>query len=1091
MSWQARRPILLAALFGALLLHGMLGFYGSYAQTYDAYIHMFFADHWVRSWFDHWEPRWYTGFTMTSYPPLSHQSVAILSAFTGDLRTAFVLVQTTAMTLMTLGMYRFAQLWVDEEAAQWAALWLVCSSALAETIHVFGQLPTVVSLAFLLNALPYLYRWVDEGHLRDLLRSWALIAATTGAHHVTTLFGAVFIIAPVVVLALLHHWHTPLAGEPIAQPRYWTRQSWRVLTLLRLRRVLRPSMRSVLFGMGAIALLLLIVWPYWVWSRQDPIAQVPIPHASRDNYLVNPNAGLVFWVIPYGMLLPILPYIFFKGLAGRTWPLTASIALLALLGTGGTTPIPRLLLRGAFDILTLDRFTLWAAVLMLPLAGRFIVSLNRGNIAHTLQVNFGRITWHGSQLGFAIGLVLAFVLTVSLPQFRPFQPAPIDMQPIINFINKDQHWRWRYLTLGFGDQMAWLSIQAPNTQVDGNYHAARRLPELTTTAVERLEGAKFRGIPGIGSLQQFLAVPEKFNLKYIFANDDFYNPLLFFYGWHRMGLLENDVVVWEREDIAPLPEVLPRKEIPLYQRLMFGTLPMLALLAAVTTTTRRYWWLPIRFVVEVLGIEHWLARKRRTSSPRWQRLEQLWQIVEQRLLAAAQRPVPADGPEPPWQIWLHQVERHYQRFLRALSPATQRVKLLVLLNILAIAILGAIIWRQAYQNRPQAVVTAYYEDIDFKRFQAAYQRLNPATRPDFESYILTLSVQGGLLPSYSRLDRLTMTTLIDEDDYQQVAVTAQYITALSYYTNTTTLALQRTAEGIWAIEPPPINLKAAPDQFLRSAEVGWLAQGRRTISHTTNFADILDRPELAILSARLVVRAPERFSLVGELLNNDVDPADVTLTGAIYGENEELLTWYNAGDGMMHKMLPFEITPFRVDFEGVAGTALSKVAADITFAPGATWDYRLPAATTLKKFEVNAKAVVTQRDLLRAVGVQALRVTPDAAGALSLSGELINNGLRDATVPHLLITLYDEAGEVQWVDHHYLPLAIRPQYTQPFTVPLTPAAAIRDLQLPGDRYASARHGGLKLQSPRLDFVPLPPGYGYHYLRVSVNYFVEE
>lgn len=53
--WRPARPLLLVALVSALLLHGGLGRVGTYAQTYDAYIHMFFADHWVRSWFDHWE----------------------------------------------------------------------------------------------------------------------------------------------------------------------------------------------------------------------------------------------------------------------------------------------------------------------------------------------------------------------------------------------------------------------------------------------------------------------------------------------------------------------------------------------------------------------------------------------------------------------------------------------------------------------------------------------------------------------------------------------------------------------------------------------------------------------------------------------------------------------------------------------------------------------------------------------------------------------------------------------------------------------------------------------------------------------------
>ena len=63
----------------ALCYHGVLSIFGTYRNTYDAYVHIFFADHWRRGWFDHWDPRWYTGFTLTSYPPGSQQSVAMVS----------------------------------------------------------------------------------------------------------------------------------------------------------------------------------------------------------------------------------------------------------------------------------------------------------------------------------------------------------------------------------------------------------------------------------------------------------------------------------------------------------------------------------------------------------------------------------------------------------------------------------------------------------------------------------------------------------------------------------------------------------------------------------------------------------------------------------------------------------------------------------------------------------------------------------------------------------------------------------------------------------------------------------------------------
>jgi hypothetical protein len=1074
--------LLLIALMGALLFHGALSLYGTYRYTYDAYVHIFFADHWTRSWFDPWEPRWYTGFTLVSYPPLSQQSVALLSFVTGDLRTAFAIVQTAAMLSLTLGMYRFARLWVSDEAAGWAAIWLVFSSAMAETVHVFGQLPTTFSLGLLLNALPFAFRWIDRGRFPDLIRAWALIAATTGGHHVTTLFGSVFITAPVIVLALLGHFRRPLADEPGAHPQYVTWRNGRALVARRLRRILPAVTRSGVFGVGTILLLLIVVLPYWIWSRSDPITQMPIPHASRDNFLINTSAGLVFWLIPYGMLLFVFPYAFIRGFFSKAWPLTASIALLAVLGTGGTTPIPRLLLRGAFDVLTLDRFTLWASILMLPLAGQFVVSLRRGAIAAWIREQFGHLTWRSVQAFFAVGLILAAIFTVSLTQFRRFQPDPIDMQPILNFLEKDQHWRWRYLTLGFGDQMAWLSAQTTALQVDGNYHSARRLPELTTTPVERLEGAKFRGIPGIGSLQQFLAVPEKFNLKYIFSNDQFYDPLLFFYGWHRVQTLENGIVIWEREDIPVLPEVLPRREIPLVQRMIFGVLPPLALFCAILFATAPFWSLPLRLLAEVTGLR--LRRPRLSILPgrRW------WIAADHWLLDASRLPPNGGDDKSAWQIWLHD---WWRRFRLRMDPASAEARHLrsMLLALALIVILGAGIARWlAHQRDPQQILLAYYDDLDFRRFGQAYSRLNPHTRPDFEQYMLNLSVQGGLVASYAKLETLETTLIVDLPRHKQMRVDARYITALSYYDDSQILTLDWLPEDGWVIEPDAADLRVPPDQFLRRTEVNYLSQGQRQVNSTTaSFAGTPDRPDLAILSADLVVDREGRFSLVGEVMNIDADPGDLTVTGQIYDVEGNLLTWYNAGEAMMHKLLPLEITPFRIDFEGVAGLALEDAGKAISFTPGASWDYQPPPGSQLGDYTVFAKAVVTGRDLDRDVGVQHLRILESPDG-LRVSGELINDGLTEAVIPHLLITLYDEEGKVIWVENAFLRQSVRPQRTLGFDLPLTPAADLQSVGLRGSALPTILPDGFAPTGVRTDFVPIPPGHGYAYARVSVNYF---
>jgi hypothetical protein len=1095
-----RDPALLLALALAFVYHGGLLISGTFKRTYDAYVHIFFADHYARAWFDHWDYRWYTGFTMTSYPPGSQQSIALLSPVFG-LLTGFVIVQLFAVLLVTLGTYRSAMIWVSREAAGYAALVAVFASSISETVHVFGQLPTMFSLGFLLNALPFVYRWVDRGRQHDLLAAWALTAATTAGHHVTTLFGAIFFVGPVLALGIVEKFRQPLPDEPAGRPPRVTRANLRPLVVRRVRRILPAVLRAGVFGAGMIVLLVLVVLPYWLWSRADPITQVSIPHASRDSFIANPNAGLVFWLIPYGIGLITLPYAFYKGLTTRAWPLALSLGLAFFLGTGGTTPLPKLLLRGAYEILTLDRFTFWATILVLPLQGEFVASLRHRNLARYVREQFGDFALRTVQVSLLVGVLAVSVFTVNLTQFRRFQPPAIDPRPIVNFLEKDQHWRWRYLTLGFGDQVAWLSAQTTATSVDGNYHSARRLPELTTTPVERLEGAKFRGIPGIGSLQQFLAVPDKYNLKYIFSADQFYDPLLYFSGWHRVQRLENGVMVWEREDIPPLPEVLPRREIPHYQRAMWGILPMtaigLGLLTLAVSTFR----------------ERLPAALRRISPGRWRivrpwldRLRRVAERLDLVLLRWSCLPDADHSPAVVWQVWIE-----WARRLPRPAPAPPTARQLRTAALIITVLVGAAFagrWYLKQARDPLAVVLAYYDDLDFRRFGDAYARLDPRTRPSYDQYRLDLSVSNGLVASYGKLDSVRPAIIGTETDRLVVDVRTNWVTALAAYPTVQRLILERNpADGRWYIEPPLADVVIPPDQFFRRPAVAWGSQGRRRVTaETTAFTDVQDRPELQILSARLVETtitpvatteelllqkngpaSQRRYSVVGELINTDVDPADVTLAAYLYDDQGQVLTWYNAQLVMAHKILPKEVTPFRVDFEGVAGAALGDLTTAGDFRPGAYSPITL--SQRIAAFEVYAKAVVTGRDLYREVAAQDVAVRTGGDRKPQVEGTLINAGIYEATIPHVLVTYYDAAGRVAWVDHLFGENAIRPQRAQPFAVPITPSTAVRVVLDRGDMFANILQSAVRYDPAWRERIALPPEIGYAALRVSVHSYL--
>ncbi len=970
-------PPLVVSLGLALIVHGALLISGTFRGTYDAYVHIFFGDHYARDWFSTWETRWYTGFTTVSYPPGTHQLIALLSKAIG-LEAAFVVTQLTGVLILITGVYRMAGLWVGADARRWAAMLAVLSTSIAEAIHVFGQLPTIVALGLLLNATPYVDRWLRTGDRAHLLIAIATLAATTACHHVTTLFGSVFFLGPIIARVVVDAWRAP---DTTAH-------------------VVSSLVRSAAFGFLLIGTLVVVVLPYWLWSSSDPISQVPIPHDSRANFLENLNAGVVFWAIPWGVLLLLAGRSVAFAMRGRCWPAGLSIALLAILGTGGTTPIPRLLLRGAFDILTLDRFTFWATIAILPFAGVVLERLvGKARTERRALIGSGFL---------AIAMIGAFIFTANLAQFRPIQPESIDPAPIAEFLDKDQHDRWRYLTLGFGDQMAWVSAQTTATTVDGNYHSARRLPELVSRPVERLEGAKFRGMPGLGSLDQFVTTPERYNLKFVFSNDTFYDPLLFTNGWHRVETLINGVVVWERADVTPLPDTLPISELPTWQRVLWGVLP----LTAVTTAA-------IANLVAALGLA----------------------------ITTPQRRHIVHGPDGGTLRY------------RLVSPGWLRGIATVLVVVAAI---GAN-WEGAESGAADQVYD-YYDDIDFGRLENAWHRIDPYSAPSLDQYLLERSVRDGLVDGYAKLDRLEVLSTRIDGEAGEVDVRAHYVTALtSWSVEETHVVLRRN--GQWFLGWHTNESAIPVEQFARQTAVEYVDHGRRRVTtETSDYGDILDRPRIEILDSRLVKHV-EQWYIVGQITNLDVDPADITVTGRLLDDDGVALATYHAGEGTVHKVLPGETVPFRVAFEGVAtiDDADQKASEEVgVFDPESV--VQLELTEQVASYEVEAKALVTGRNLERLVvsTVSAQRAASSSgstasSGSIDISATISNRGVQTATIPVAVVSLLDANGSVLWVESHPVSGAIRSQRSADVEFGLMNIAELEVVDVPVMRFDNGRN----------------------------------
>lgn len=1070
-KWPAAPARLWWAYIISICFHGGLLLFGSYKNSYDAYVHVFLADHYERDWFSTWDTRWYTGFTTVSYPPGTHQAMALVSKAVG-LEPAFALVQLFVLLLLATGMYRFGKCWVDEKAAATGALLLVLSSTIAQTVHLYGQLPTTFAAAFLLNAIPFIRKWVTHGRPVDLVCGILTLAACTAGHHVTTLFGSVFFLGPVLVHALLEQSRIPRQGETLIGEPPINRATFVPLMVRRFRRMAPAALRAAILGPGILIALLGVVLPYWIASATDPINQVSIPHGSRANFLADKNLGLMFFVIPWGLNFFLLPYAMVRATLDKKWPLAASILTLFVLGTGGTTPISEAVLGGAFWILTLDRFTTWAAIQIMPLAGMFVVSLEHGSVAKWLRQTGGKTLLRTTQTVTLI-LFLGFTLfSATLSQYRLFQPQRIDPAPIVNFLEKDDHDRWRFLTLGFGDQVAWLSAQTLATQVDGNYHSARRLPELTSTSVERLEGAKYRGIGGLGSLQQFVEVPDKYNLKYIFSNDAFYDPLLHFAGWKSLGLLENGIEVWERADIAPLPAELTSREVAAWQRILWGVVPPAAMASALAVLTWTFFGRPGVKKDEELDMDR--QQVRLVLGP----LKSLDGVLakSENVLTS----IPPDQLKPTSDSISERLLGRIRGFAnRRVKKTTKIIRVLVMVAILAwwpVRVLTA----DAHVSSPERTAEGYYDDLDFRRFEDAYDRLDPLTRPDYEVWRLQLSVNGGLLASYAKLDRMTVETVSQNDDVAVVRADLMYITAIDWYPVEEELDLVER-DGEWYVRPAEVDLYVPPEQLSRSSQVNYEQAGRTRVREANpDRTDRQDRPGLHLTQARLV-QYEGRPVVVGEVINVDVDPADMTVYAILRDAEGEQIARYNATEQVLHSLNPRESTPFRIEFEEVAAGN------NLDFDPLDFFPIQLDEE--IASFEVYARGVVTDSGLYRGLDVNNVEVTKTDDGEWKIVGELRNNGVREATIPIVLFSFLDENGDVAWVDHTFVDIAVRPQRSQPFEYTVADLSSIEVVDLPQSLFSQAFNLNERLVEADRALVELPDGHRFHSLRIDVSTFI--
>lgn len=520
------------AIVFSFILNLVLVFSGFYARTYDSYPHMFFADHYRRKWFDPLEPKWYMGFNVASYPPLAHQTLALFS-YIGGLESAYVFITFLLMFLMPFAIFRLSKLFVSEEAAGYSSLISVFLPGILLSVYGWGQYATLFGLFFTVLTVPSFHKYVNVGGVLNFAELIFLFEATIAAHHFSGLF-----FAPLLILATL-------------------------FTILVRKESNRKTVvkRFLLFLGVGLLLSVVILYPvlYGAVGQNENV-----PHPTTMNYFQHLDLLAGFFVSMYGAFMVLVPLTALVVWNRRDLqPLFAVAMFFMVLGLGGTTFLPAVVFGENWLGLTYDRFNLFSSLSIVPLFGQVCIFLKRGRKGKVFLVSI---------------LLLSMLFSGWVGNFSIYYPRPKDVpvDSIVNFLDHDSHWRWRYLVLGFGSyDFGKLSILSNATTLDGWYYRGRNITALADSGVGYLGDAKFQQ-NGIPILRNILLNSSQYNLKFVFCNDRFYESLLNETGFVLVNEWYEQVTLWEKPGTPELEinEIVRTNYLPTLMDYLWGTLPM-------------------------------------------------------------------------------------------------------------------------------------------------------------------------------------------------------------------------------------------------------------------------------------------------------------------------------------------------------------------------------------------------------------------------------------------------------------------------------------------------------------------------------------
>ena len=306
-------------------------------------------------------------------------------------------------------------------------------------------------------------------------------------------------------------------------------------------------------------------------------------------------------------------------------------------------------------------------------------------------------------------------------------------------------------------------------------------------------------------------------------------------------------------------------------------------------------------------------------------------------------------------------------------------------------------------STPEEAVENLGDEIRAQAWEKAYSSLaNKAqfTEPEF---VHDLTGYYPSLLTYTTLDKFEVRPLHSSSNEAEVELKLHWATVVGSSATTRDLRVVKNGDR-WEPEWPIVKEVRVPPQVIPLNYLRWDVIYRGAGDDWG--AQDVEAPHVRIVDMQPVERA-DGVVILGELLNEDVVHAYVSVSATLLGKDQAPMATEGSFDKISHLLLPKQVTPFLIKFPGVSLSNVGSI--------------RMTPMSAL---------IAASADPVIEIENEQLHPAPEA----SSTGQLINQSGQIVNVAHVLATFYDKTGHVVWVADQYIDQALLPATAVPFEI---------------------------------------------------------